>query len=273
MNFQSATKAFDDLCKNSLILLTIFFVGEVGMRRLSVAANQVLNMTINEHSAPVESPQRKAAIDRRSVVVGLGLAAGAAFSHFNTPRALASPIAEARFQRLIPSKVGGWTSRKRAEDEGQDKLYENLETRIYEGNGLPAMMLLIAYSSVQRNDVQVHRPEVCYPAAGFPILWTKPATIDAGNRKLLGRELLADRGGLHERIIYWVRVGDEFPIGWPEQRLTMALSNARGVTPDGVLFRVSTIEDDPEIAASALRMFIKAFIATSSPSFRETVLF
>ena len=87
------------------------------------------------------------------------------------------------------------------------------------------------------------------------------------------RELLADRGGLNERIIYWVRVGDEFPIGWADQRLTMALSNARGVTPDGVLFRVSTIEEDPERAASALRMFIKAFIATSSSSFRETVLF
>lgn len=261
-----------------MILLTIFFVGEVAVRRLSVEANQVLKMTISEHSAP-DNPQVKAAIDRRSVVVGLGLAAGAAVSYFNTPRALASPIAEARFQRLIPSKVGGWTSRKSAElvlpaeDEGQDKLYENLETRIYEGNGLPAIMFLIAYSSVQRNDVQVHRPEVCYPAAGFPIVWTKPATIDAGNRKLLGRELLADRGGLNERIIYWVRVGEEFPIGWADQRLTMALSNARGVTPDGVLFRVSTIEEDPEHAASALRMFIKAFIATSSPSFRETVLF
>ena len=257
----------------------IFFVGEVGMRRLSVEANQVLNMTTNEQSAPGEDRQLGATIDRRSVVVGLGLAAGAAFSYFNTPRALASPITEARFQGLIPSKVGGWTSRKSAElvvpaeDEGQDKLYENLETRIYEGNGLPAMMLLIAYSSVQRNDVQVHRPEVCYPAAGFPIVWTKPATIEAGNRTLLGRELLADRGGLNERIIYWVRVGDEFPIGWADQRLTMALSNARGVTPDGVLFRVSTIEEDPERAASALRMFIKAFIATSSPSFRETVLF
>ena len=108
----------------------IFFVGEVGMRRLSVEANQVLNMTTNEQSAPGEDRQLRATIDRRSVVVGLGLAAGAAFSYFNTPRALASPIAEARFQGLIPSKVGGWTSRKSAElvvpaeDEGQDKLYE-----------------------------------------------------------------------------------------------------------------------------------------------------
>ena len=252
----------------------IFFIGERQPPRLSV-----IDMGSSETPPNANATIGGLAIDRRSAIVGLGLTAGAAMSYLNTPRALAAPITEARFQRLIPAKVGGWTSRKSAElvlpaeDEGQDKLYENLETRIYEGNGLPAMMFLIAYSSVQRNDVQVHRPEVCYPAVGFPILWTKPATIDVGGRKLLARELLADRGGLNERIIYWVRVGEEFPIGWAEQRLTMALSNARGITPDGVLLRVSTIEEDPERAASALRTFIRAFIAASSPSFRQNVLF
>jgi EpsI family protein len=251
----------------------IFFIGAHWPARLSV-----IDMGNIETPSDSDATVRGPAIDRRSAIVGLGLAAGAALSYFNTPRAFAAPIAEARFRQMIPAKVGGWASRKSAElvlpaeDEGQDKLYENLETRIYEGNGLPAIMFLIAYSSVQRNDVHVHRPEVCYPAAGFPILWTKPATVEVGRRKLLTRELLADRGGLNERIIYWVRVGDEFPIGWAEQRLTMALSNARGITPDGVLFRVSTIEDDPGRAASALRMFIKQFVAASSPSFRETVL-
>ncbi|MGQ3100395.1 MAG: exosortase-associated protein EpsI, V-type [Sphingopyxis solisilvae] len=236
-------------------------------------------MTNDDPSTLAAGAKPQATFDRRSIMVGLGLAAGAGLSYFHTPRAMAAPISEDRFQQLIPARIGGWTSRKSAElvvpaeDEGQDKLYENLETRIYEGEGLPPMMLLIAYSSVQRNDVQVHRPEVCYPAAGFPILWSKPTTIDVGGRKLTGRELVASRGGVNERIIYWVRVGDEFPIGWAEQRLTMALSNAKGVTPDGVLFRVSMIESDPEVAARALRTFIKAFMAASTSSFRENVLF
>jgi EpsI family protein len=226
-----------------------------------------------------DEPNHAAAIDRRGVIVGLGLAAGAALSHFATPRAIASPIAEPQFQRMIPDRVGGWSSRKSAElvlpavDEDQEKLYENLETRIYEGDGLPSMMVLIAYSSVQRNDVQVHRPEICYPAAGFPILWTKPATIDVGSRNVYGRELVADRGGLSERIIYWVRVGKEFPIGWADQRLTMAISNAKGITPDGLLFRVSTIEQSPYFSPQVLALFIKAFVATSSHLFKDTVLF
>ena len=226
-----------------------------------------------------DEPNQAAAIDRRGVIVGFGLAAGAALSQFATPRAIASPIAEQQFQRMIPDTVGGWTSRRSAElvlpavDDGQDKLYENLETRIYEGDGLPSMMVLVAYSSVQRNDVQVHRPEICYPAAGFPILSTKPATIDVGPKNVYGRELVADRGGLSERIIYWVRVGKEFPIGWADQRLTMAISNAKGVTPDGLLFRVSTIEQSPGFSPQALAFFIKAFVATSGRAFKDTVLF
>lgn len=235
-------------------------------------------MTIRDTSSTTSDRIDKPKIDRRSLVIGLGLAAGGVFSYFNSPRAMAAPIAQDRFQQLIPAKVAGWTSRKSAElvlpaeDEGQDKLYENLETRIYEGEGLPAMMMLVAYSSVQKNDVQVHRPEVCYPAAGFPILRTKPATIDVGSRKVPGREVVADRGGLKERIVYWVRVGDEFPTDWPEQRLIMAKSNLLGVIPDGVLFRVSMIEDDPASSVSALDTFIKAFVGTSTSRFRDNVL-
>lgn len=236
-------------------------------------------MKNTETSPNVSAPMDGKAIDRRSVMVGFGLAAGAAFSYFNMPRASATPITKSRFERMIPETVGGWSSRKSAElvlpaeDDQQDKLYENLETRIYEGDGLPSMMLLIGYSSIQQNDVHVHRPEVCYPAAGFPIVESKPAEIDFGPKKVYARELVADRGGLKERILYWVRVGEKFPIGWSEQRLVMAISNAKGVTPDGLLFRVSTIEEAGQSSPQALEDFTKAFVAVSPRSFRESVLF
>ena len=170
-------------------------------------------MKDTETSADASAPKVALAIDRRSVVVGFGLVAGAAFSYLNMPRALAAPITNFEFERMIPDTVGGWSSRKSAElvlpaeDDQQEKLYENLETRIYEGDGLPTMMLLIGYSSIQQNDVQVHRPEVCYPAAGFPIVHSQPAVIEFGPTKIFARELVADRAGLHERILYWVRVG------------------------------------------------------------------
>ena len=223
--------------------------------------------------------ERGPAIDRRSMLIGLGLAGGAAFSSLSMPRAEASPIPTARFQSMIPGTVGGWRSRKTAEivtaapDEASDKLYQNLETRIYEGDQLPTIMLLIAYNNIQQNDVQVHRPEFCYPAAGYPIAWTKPIAIDLGPQTVEGRQLVARRDALNERIIYWVRVGEDYPVGWAEQRWRMALSNARGVIPDGLLFRVSTIEGGPFYSPNSLETFLKAFIGASSQQFRKEVLF
>ena len=216
-------------------------------------------------------------MDRRSIIIGAGLTAAGALAYLRTPVAVNEAFKPAGFSAAIPVTVGGWTSRKSAEvvlppQDDSNKLYENLETRIYEGPSLPAIMLLIAFSSIQQNDIQVHRPEVCYPASGYPILWSQPIELGFGSTSLAGRELLADRGGLRERIVYWVRVGNAFPTNWAEQRTTMALQNLQGSIPDGALFRVSSIEEPDSSKSVALRQFIEIFLSTVSPSFRQSVL-
>lgn len=153
-----------------------------------------------------------------------------------------------------------------------DELYENLETRIYEGPGVAPMMVVIAFSSTQQADIQVHRPEVCYPAAGLPVLWSKPIHLQFRSAQIRAREVLADRGGLYERVVYWVRVGDAFPITWFEQRLTMAWDNLTGTVPDGVLFRVSSIEESDADTTPAIKDFITTFLNAASPEFRSRIL-
>jgi hypothetical protein len=69
----------------------------------------------------------------------------------------------------------------------------------------------IALNSKEQNDAQVQRPAACYPASGFPIRWAGSARIDLATMSLSGRELLADRGGLRERIPFWARVDDTSP--------------------------------------------------------------
>lgn len=216
-------------------------------------------------------------MDRRSLMIGAGLAAAGGLSYLNAPIAVGQTFEPARFSAAIPAIVDGWTSRKSAEvvlppQDDSNKLYDNLETRVYEGPGLPAMMLLIAFSGIQQNDVQVHRPEICYPASGYPIMWSRPTKLEFGSARLAGRELLADRGGMRERIVYWVRVGNEFPTSWAEQRLTMALQNLQGAIPDGALFRVSSIEAPDSSSSAALMQFIGSFLGKLSPSFRQSVL-
>lgn len=216
-------------------------------------------------------------MDRRGVLVGAGLTALAGISYLRAPKLITEPLTNAKFQAAIPAVVGPWRSRTSAElvlppQDDSNKLYENLETRIYEGSGLPAMMVLVAYSSTQQNDIQIHRPEVCYPASGYPIIDVQPTKLRLSNKLVEANELKADRSGLIERIIYWVRVGDDFPVSWADQRISMAKANLLGGIPDGVLFRVSALERPDEDLSEVLRRFIRLFVDRASPTMRDTIL-
>lgn len=217
-------------------------------------------------------------LDRRTAFLGAGLATLGLAYQMRSPTFAAQPIDDETFSNAIPEQIGGWKSRKSAdlvlpaEDEAQDALYQNLETRIYEGAGLPDIMFLLGFSSVQQNNIQVHRPEVCYPASGFPIVSAKSIEVTYKQTLISAREVVAKRGELSERIIYWVRVGEDFPTGWLDQRLSMARSNLLGKVPDGLLLRVSAIEAPGNDSSSVLRDFITAFLGEIPASYRDNVL-
>lgn len=205
-------------------------------------------------------------IDRRSLLIGATLVGGAALTFYREPTKVAVAMPEKVFRGLIPRQVGNWQSRKSdelvvpQEDEFTAKLYENLETFVYEGANVPIMMLLLAYNSVQQNDVQAHRPEVCYPAGGYPIIFSEELAIKYKSKVISGRYLIAERGpSSFEHIIYWIRIGDSFPASWARQRLDMALINASGIIPDGALFRVSTINQSNIKNISLVQNFIDEF--------------
>lgn len=222
-------------------------------------------------------PDLKVTMDRRGLVLGTAFVLCGGLTAFRQPSTLVEPIPTKTFGAMIPAKVGGWTSQKSAElvlppaDETSDKLYQNLETRVYEGDGLPAVMFLCAYSNVQKNDVQVHRPEVCYPASGYPIIKNIVYPITIGTQKINARFLIADRGGPKEMILYWTRVGDSFPVDWQSQRIDMAMANLAGAIPDGALFRVSMIWDEQSSAINWLRKFSIDMKARSSPKLQQLI--
>lgn len=236
-------------------------------------------MDISKAPSSPSVPDEALMLDRRSVIIGVGLVAGATLSYLGASRVSAAPISEDQFRSMIPERVDGWKSQKSSElvlpaqDDMQAKLYENLETRIYEGRGLPTIMLLIAYNRAQQNNVQVHRPEVCYPASGYPITANKPILIAFGSTKISARELVANRGGVNERIIYWIRVGEQFPVGWAEQRFAMAKANVQGSVPDGLLFRASIIEGGASYTPQALHSFIQSFGNSISGEMQNRVFF
>ncbi|WP_215350509.1 exosortase C-terminal domain/associated protein EpsI [Sphingopyxis soli] len=198
-------------------------------------------------------------IDRRTMAVGGVLALGAALSAIMNPVRGRAIYSEEKFNGLIPSQVGPWKSRLSSElilppeDELSKKLYENLQTRIYQYPSVDySIMFLVAYSSIQKGDIQVHRPEVCYPVSGYPILKNEIRDHRIGNVDVPCRFLVADRKPEKEMILYWMRVGSEFPVRWIDQRIDMAMESLSGELPDGVLVRLSLIHHDENFAEKAL---------------------
>jgi len=147
------------------------------------------------------------------------------------------------------------------EDDLTKLLYTNTRYATYSDQVHPPIMWLVAYDQLQEYDVQIHRPEACYPAAGFQITYKSP--IDTS--KILGIEsranmLTAEREDRVEQIIYWTRIGARFPVDYATQRIDILRSKFSGHTPDAVLFRASIIMRDRTQAFDILLSFVRKLI-------------
>lgn len=210
--------------------------------------------------------------------MGGAMLAVAAVAAIRQPVRQAQKLSEKAFQALIPKVAAPWREQGAGDlilppsDQLSEKLYEHLVTRVFEAEDMPPVMFLTAYSSVQQNNVLVHRPEICYPAAGFEIVKNVAQEIKLdGFRPIQARFLVADRADRSEKILYWIRVGDSYATSWANQRLLMAESSLEGYLPDGMLVRMSLIGADEEECKATLVRFANALLDASSDEARKLI--
>lgn len=203
-------------------------------------------------------------LDRRKVVLGLGLAAASGIAQARLPVPVAPRIGEDRFTALIPNKVGAFNFDSESglvlppSDALSDRLYDNLVTRTYSNAAGQVVMLLIAYNNKQDGVLQIHRPEICYPAGGYALTEVMPIDVPLTQATMLPGQIFgAESEARNEIVLYWTRVGEKFPRRWLEQRWAVAEANLQGVVPDGVLARVSTIGNDLGRTTPILTSFIR----------------
>ncbi len=214
---------------------------------------------------------RPADIDRRrlltrSLAVGAAFTVTAAAAFAATPRRAEHRLAKARLGQVIPLQIGAW--RYATSDgvvvpsqEGPVDGYDQVLTRVYEADGLPSIMLLIAYGSTQGGSLQLHRPETCYPGQGFKMSgFAERALQPVAGEQVAARTFTATRDDRIERLVYWTRIADSFPRSTAEEYRAIIGSVLHGVVPDGVLVRISTIGPDIEQSDRALAAFSAALI-------------
>lgn len=217
--------------------------------------------------------------DRRSVLLGAALLATAALAEWATPRrmmAQESPLPE--LKSLVPLQCGAW----RGEDASRlqlvspdvqavmDTLYQQTLARLYHHPRWGTVMLAVAYGGDQSDATRVHRPEVCYPAQGFTVGPSHETRLALGPRDvgqvLPVRRLQARIGSRHEPITYWMTVGQRPATRASQQKWNQIEYGLRGIVPDGLLMRVSSIDRDEQQAWWVHHRFIEAlFLGVVAP--------
>lgn len=197
-------------------------------------------------------------INRRELIIGGACVAALAGAEAMRPRTRVELLRDQKLEEGIPKSFGAWKMREgdgviapQSDNSLAAKLYSQTVSRMYSGPDEKLIMLLIAYGNTQSDTLQLHRPEVCYPAFGFEVTDSRATQLKLANGTVLpGRNLTARSPGREERISYWTRVGEYLPVDNDEQRRMRFRTALAGIIPDGVLVRVSnTLEDEAEAFA------------------------
>jgi EpsI family protein len=218
-------------------------------------------------------------LSRRDVFIGGSIVAAAglawAGSSFNAPRRLPG----GDLGRLIPKTIGGWRAAEATgvilpeEGDLSKSTYDEVLARVYLKDDSPPVMLLIAYGGNQSGNMQLHRPEACYPAAGFSLSDVRNVNIEVGGGKSIpARAMQAAAAERQEHVVYWTRIGNEFPLSPSKQRWAVVRSNLKGRVPDGVLVRISVLGDNPAETLAPLQQFVLSLTSTASPVVRALLV-
>jgi EpsI family protein len=178
---------------------------------------------------------------------------------------LANQRGKVDLEQLLPSQFGGWTELKQSsgqivnpqQTELLKKLYTQTLSRTYVNSAGTVVMLSIAYGANQSDGVALHYPEVCYPAQGFQLEDLRPATLVTDHGTIASKQLMTRLGKRSEPVTYWSTLGDQVVLGGLNTKLAQLKYGFDGVIPDGLIFRVSTIDIDMALGHANQAVFVK----------------
>ncbi|RYE81780.1 MAG: EpsI family protein [Oxalobacteraceae bacterium] len=160
----------------------------------------------------------------------------------------------------------------------QEQPYDQTVMRTYVNSRGEQVMLALAWGQRQRQDVKVHRPEVCYPAQGYEVTRLGPG----GSIALAGAEfpvptvsMLTNQRGSYEAVRYWIRIGDSYGGDGLRARWYILQEGIKGRIPDGILVRASqriTSTDQAQQSGVLMENFLTELVASVPPATRHLLV-
>ncbi len=213
------------------------------------------------------------------LVLGALMASAGAGAKYLTPTEFLShlrpPIVLAE---MVPSKFGHWQEEKNLVNSVVtpemkamlQKIYTQTLSRTYVNDRGEHLMLSVAYGGDQRDGMQVHYPEVCYPAQGFQLEGMRDDTLATSYGNIPVKRLETSMGGQrYEPVTYWTTVGDQAVRGGLAKKLAEMRYSIHGQIADGLLFRVSVLDRNSEAGFALQDGFVRELMAALPGSARQ----
>lgn len=219
------------------------------------------------------------AMRRRMIIAFCGAVAASAAAPAIVPtRRLAEEWGKLDLEAVVPREFDGWTAQPQqvasiVSPDQQELLkiaYSQILSRVYVHDDGYRIMLSIAYGGDQRNALQTHYPDVCYPGQGFKIRGREDGTLVMLEGKVPIRRLDTAQGETRqEPVTYWAMIGNQPELAGYQRRLGEIRFALQGLIPDGLLFRVSSIDPDTQAAYARQEEFIKSLLGHVKPQARK----
>jgi EpsI family protein len=216
-----------------------------------------------------------------AVTAAVLMSSAAALAMVMTPtKKIVDELPKLELEAAIPKAFGEWKMDERSvggvvnpqQTALLDKLYSQILNRTYYNPQGYRIMLSIAYGEDQRDGNQLHYPEVCYPAQGFQITSNRKGVLPTSVGQIPVRRLESNLSQQrYEPITYWTTVGTTALTGGTEKKLAEMRYGLKGAIPDGLLFRVSSIDQNSIQAFDIQQSFIKQLLPNVSNEIRPRI--
>ena len=155
----------------------------------------------------------------RSAAIALLVMVAAAVAgwKFTPTIRMATLHSEFALEQVIPSQFGDWRVDTAAvggvvnpqQDALLKQLYSQVLARTYVNSQGQRVMLSIAYGNDQRDSMQLHYPEICYPAQGFQLNSNQAVSLQLASTTIPARRLETVLGNQrYEPVTYWTVIGE-----------------------------------------------------------------
>lgn len=170
----------------------------------------------------------------------------------------------------MPIVLGTWTgedAQLAVDTQSALEADEVLYRRYVESSELQPLDFLVVYRKYGRRGF-VHRPEMCYPAAGWEIVHKSYTTVPYGGRDIQSVKIVAQKDQEQEVIVYWFASGDQVEANFVKQQIRMAMDRLHPRKYGWAFIRISS----PVVVSEEETMrHIREFVKTASEPLTDTL--